>query len=138
MILDALFGSSVTPVLEQVVSFTQARHEVLASNIANLDTPGYRTRDLSPEKFHEQLKEAIARRDTSRPRASLGSPSEFRSDPFRDVARNRQSILFHDQSNVGLEQQITEMAKNQGTHNQAIALLSHQFRLLHAAISERA
>ena len=39
------------PVLEQVVNFTEARHGVLAGNIANLDTPGYKTRDLSPELF---------------------------------------------------------------------------------------
>jgi len=138
MSIDAIFNSSVTPVLEQVVSFTQDRHQILAGNIANLDTPGYRTRDLSPEKFHEQLKEAIATRDSADPGQSLGDPQAFRSDPFRDVSRERESILFHDQSNIGLEQQITEMSKNQGTHNQAIALLEHQFQLLRAAISERA
>ena len=41
------------PVLEQVVNFTEARHGVLAGNIANLDTPGYKTRDLSPALFQE-------------------------------------------------------------------------------------
>jgi len=137
MSLGAIFGNSTIPILEQVVSFAQDRHEVLAGNIANLDTPGYQTRDLSPQKFQEQLKAAIARRDTGPVSDSLGDPSRFRSDPFRDVAKNRNGILFHDQSNVGLEQQITELGKNQGTHNQAIALLTHQFRLLSVAISER-
>ena len=46
------------PVLEQVVNFAQARHGVLAGNIANLDTPGYRVRDLSPEKFESDSKQA--------------------------------------------------------------------------------
>lgn len=138
MSLDAIFGSSTIPVLEQVVRFAEDRHQILASNIANLDTPGYRTRDLSPEKFHEQLKQAISRREAGRAGASLGDRGDFRGDPFRDVAKNRQSILFHDQSNVGLEQQIAEMSKNQHVHNQAIALMAHQFRLLQAAISERA
>ena len=57
--LSSLFRSSTIPVLEQVVNFTEARHGVLAGNIANLDTPGYRTRDLSPELFQDRLKEAI-------------------------------------------------------------------------------
>jgi len=57
--LSSLFQSSSLPVLEQVVNFTEARHGVLAGNIANLDTPGYKTRDLSPETFQQQLKEAI-------------------------------------------------------------------------------
>ena len=59
----SLFQSSTLPVLEQVVGFTQARHGVLAGNIANLDTPGYLTRDLSPEKFQEKLKDALKTRD---------------------------------------------------------------------------
>ena len=57
--LSSLFQSSTLPVLEQVVNFTEARHGVLAGNIANLDTPGYKTRDLSPELFQQRLKEAI-------------------------------------------------------------------------------
>ena len=60
--LSSLFQSSTIPVLEQVVNFTEARHGVLAGNIANLDTPGYRTRDLSPALFQERLKEAIETR----------------------------------------------------------------------------
>ena len=57
--LDSLFSNSTLPMLEQVVGFTQARHGVLAGNIANLDTPGYHTRDLSPEMFEKQLKQAV-------------------------------------------------------------------------------
>ena len=54
-----LFNQTTIPVLEQVVNFSQARHTVLAGNIANLDTPGYKTRDLSPEGFHARLHEAM-------------------------------------------------------------------------------
>src|SRR3954470_12818578 len=60
--LSSLFQSSSLPVLEQVVNFTESRHGVLAGNIANLDTPGYKTRDLSPELFQEKLKEAVETR----------------------------------------------------------------------------
>ena len=43
---EKIFGSTSIPILEQVVNFAEARHHVLAGNIANLDTPGYRVRDL--------------------------------------------------------------------------------------------
>ena len=49
--LGALFQSTTIPALEQVVNFTEARHNVLAGNIANVDTPGYKARDLSVEDF---------------------------------------------------------------------------------------
>ncbi len=146
---ESIFNSTAIPVLEQVVGFTEARHHVLAGNIANLDTPGYRVRDLSVEEFQGRLREAIASRD----RPAAPAPGRFVSPgdlPYlekiapqherklADVAEDSKSILYHDDSNVGIEQQVTEMVKNQARHNLALAIMSSQFRLLEAAISGRA
>jgi flagellar basal-body rod protein FlgB len=57
--LSNMFEASPLGALEQVINFTQARHGVLAGNIANIDTPGYKTRDLSVDVFQTRLKEAI-------------------------------------------------------------------------------
>ncbi len=143
MSLSSIFNTTTIPVLEQVVNFTEARHGVLAGNIANVDTPGYRTRDLSPEKFQERLKKAIAARDSS-PTTTYGSAQRYgalsvgqATDPFRDVQQSLDNILFHDESNVSLEQQVTEISKNQLEHELAVSIMSSQFRLLRAAITER-
>ena len=64
-----MFGNTTIPVLEQVAAFTQARHHVLAGNVANMDTPGYRVRDLSVDTFQERLRAAIEAREYVR---SLG------------------------------------------------------------------
>ena len=136
---DGIFQSTTIPILQQVVDFTQARHVVLAGNIANLDTPGYRVRDLPVDEFQKSLQEAIDERHKPKPQGPV-SPGELaRSGPPRlaEVARNTKTILYHDQSNVGLEFQVTEMVKNQLMHNTALAIMASQFRLLQAAISER-
>jgi flagellar basal-body rod protein FlgB len=162
--LNTLFGNSNVPLLEQVVNFTEARHGVLAGNIANLDTPGYTTRDLSPELFQNKLREAVeASRTASVPTVEYGSYGSeslgsFPSGGFpygtsqttesvNSVDRNFQafdhvkdsynSILRHDGVNVSMENQINEMVKNQQEHNLAVGILSNQFRLLRVAISER-
>ena len=57
-----LMGQTSIPVLEQVLNFTQTRHAVLAGNVANMDTPGYQTRDLSVDEFQTRLREAIDQR----------------------------------------------------------------------------
>jgi flagellar basal-body rod protein FlgB len=140
--LQGLFQSSAMPALEQVVNFSQARHNVLAGNIANLDTPGYRTRDISPAEFRSRLREAI---ELSRRRISEG-PSAVESSydpapadsPFHAVKESLGSIVRHDEGNVSMERQIAELSKNQIEHNLAVNLLASQFRLLQAAISERA
>lgn len=134
--ISGIFDSTTIPALQEAMQFAQARHEVLAGNIANLDTPGYRVRDLSPEVFQERLKEAIEARETRNEPWSPGSTSRP-GDPLNRVSESMPSILYHDESNVGIEQQVTEMTKNQFLHNVAISVMSSQFRLLQTAISER-
>ena len=140
--LPSILNNTTLPVLEQAVSFTQARHGVLAGNIANIDTPGYKTRDLSPELFQDSLKRALENRDKQSSQevspGLIGASDKSREiDSFSEVGDSVKHILYHDQSDVNLEAQVTELAKNQTTHNMAISLLTQQFRLLEAAISER-
>ena len=134
--LNEMFASTPIPVLEQLVNFNQSRHAVLASNIANVDTPGYRTRDLSVDQFQARLKDAISERDRSL--ASLSSTKPMGVDPFDKVRDGLNNIQYHDKSNVGLEQQVAEITKNHMQHNLALTILNSQFRLLQTAVSERA
>ena len=147
--LSSLFQSSSLPVLEQVVNFTEARHGVLAGNIANLDTPGYKTHDLSPELFQQQLKEAIETKNQPISPTLLGDVADLSPNyaaerhedkqlaAFGKVKDSMKSILRHDGDDVSMEKQVNEMMKNQQQHNLAIGIMSAQFRLLRAAITER-
>jgi len=137
VVINEMFASSPIPVVEQWLNFAQSRHEVLASNVANIDVPGYRTRDLSVDQFQSKLKEAVATRDSDRSnaQASLG---RIEVDPFTEVRKDMNNILYHDDTNVGIEQQVAEITKNHMQHNLALTIMNGQFRLLQAAISERA
>ena len=148
MFLQGMFSGSSIPLLEQVVRFTEHRHHILAGNIANLDTPGYRVRDLSVPKFQQQLRQAVEasrRRRLPGPASALPAMSSVPGFsppgselPLDQVAENLSSLLYHDQSNVSLERQIAEMVKNQLQHNLALSIMANQFRLLRAAIGESA
>jgi flagellar basal-body rod protein FlgB len=146
----SLFSSSTLPLLEQVVNFTEARHGVLAGNIANVDTPGYRSKDLSTDEFQTRLKDAIEsqqRASASRsaypypyPDGAISQTTSIssESDELATVTDTVKGMLRHDDNNTSLEEQITEIAKNQAQHNLALSLMTAQFRLLRAAITERA
>ncbi|HEX3656517.1 MAG TPA: flagellar basal body rod protein FlgB [Pirellulales bacterium] len=135
--LNSLLNTSAIPALEEVLNFTEARHQVLAGNIANIDTPGYRTRDLDGRMFESQLKDAIRSRDRSHgAESSLGAAPSV--GHFEHVRDNLKAIVYHDQTNVGIEQQAIEISKNQIQHNIATTILASQFQLLGAAVSERA
>jgi len=135
--LSSLFHSTTIPVLEEVVEFAQARHTVLAGNIANLDTPGYEVRDLSPGDFQQRLRQAIEERHQPAVIRSPGEPQETQPTPLAEVAEASQAILRHDGVNVGMEYQVSEMVKNQMQHNVALAIMNSQFRLLQTAIGLR-
>lgn len=142
--ISNMFDGSSLPVLEQVVSFTQARHGVLAGNIANIDTPGYKSRDLSVETFQTRLKEAVdARRQTAEsPSYAInaqiaGKPTGAGRENWQQVHGVKNDILFHDNHDVSLETQVTEITKNQTQHNLALTIMNAQFRLLRTAVTER-
>jgi flagellar basal-body rod protein FlgB len=136
--IENLFTSTSIPVAEQVAHFAQARHRVLAGNLANIDTPGYRTRDLSVSQFQSRLKQAIVEQQQAPLSGSESSATHTSSRPIEKVKEGLGTILHHDDSNVGIEQQVAEITKNQGRHNLAMSIMGNQFRLLQAAISERA
>ena len=138
---EGIFQSTTIPVMEQVVGFTEARQNVLAGNIANLDTPGYKARELSVEDFQKRLKQAVSERRAGGVYRSPGegpmSPS-VRNVNIAEVAKDSKTILRHDGDNVGMEYQVSEMVKNQLQHNMALSIMVSQFRLLQAAVSEKA
>lgn len=134
-----LWTTTPIPLLEQWLAFSEARHTVLAGNIANLDTPEYRTQDLSVSRFQELLREAL-QAPVHPPYQSPGQlPKNLatREAKLREVNQRLTSLLRHDGTNVGLEQQIAEITKNQMMHNLVVSIMNSQFRLLQAAISER-
>jgi flagellar basal-body rod protein FlgB len=135
--LANLFSSTTIPALGEVINFAQARHTVLAGNIANVNTPGYRLRDLSPAEFQQRLKEALAQSQQQNRPISPGLASSQPGDPLRQVRASLENIVYHDDTNIDLEKQVAEMTKNQLLHNFALTIMTDQFQLLQTAINER-
>ncbi|WP_166827640.1 flagellar basal body rod protein FlgB [Thalassoroseus pseudoceratinae] len=136
---------STLPLLEKIAAFGEKRQQVLAGNLANIDTPSYRTRDLPVKKFQEALRAQIAGRNQVNPT----SPSE-RGDTaapvmtqpisqklYEAVEVSSGSQSFQDGSNRSIERELTEMTKNSMLQQFSIELMTAQTNLLQAVISER-
>ncbi len=135
--ISNLFNASALPALQEVIGFTHARHDVLAGNLANYGTPGYRVRDLSVENFQERLRDAIDTRDKKKEPLSPGMIEAPVDAKMRRVRESFKDVLYHDHTNVSLEHQVNETNKNQLLHSMAVTVMTSQFRLLQTAISER-
>ncbi len=131
MFIDRLFNSTSAPLLEKTLEFTSARHEVLAEDVANIDTPNYKMKDLSLNKFQSMLRQRAEARESSAP-GSVGY-----DDIQVKQEENDDGILFHDGNNRSVEQLMTDEAKNALMHNLAVELLRKQFATMELALKER-
>lgn len=123
----SIADSATLTALTQTLRFTERRHSVLASNLANMDTPGYQTADLSVDSFQRALSDQYASGRVQR---------DADDAPIHQVRDAAEQILYHDGSDVSVEQQVTQISKNQALHSTAITLLRHQMSQLQMAIGE--
>jgi flagellar basal-body rod protein FlgB len=144
-----MFSNPTLRSLEQTVAFTERRHAILAGNIANTDTPGYQSKDLSVDAFQSSLRDAIQAERREREMSPglrlslLGAPSELTANNYPDAKKialdqvrdSMKQIVYHDGSDDSMEMQVTQIAKNQSMHTMAIAMMKNQFRQLQMAIS---
>src|SRR5207302_6501078 len=104
---------------------------LIAENMANVDTPGYRQKDLDLAKFQSILRDRVTDRD----RAPVGATG------FDEIAAEIQhptgGILFHDGNNRSMEQLVSDQAKNALMHNLVVELLRKQFQQMEMALKER-
>jgi len=131
MFVENLLNQGNAPLLTELLKFTSSREKLLAENVVNVDTPGYRQKDLSLEKFQAALQNRLEMKNSAPP-GSVGF------DDIRvDVENPTNGILFHDGNNRSIEQLTTDQAKNAMMHNLAIELLRKQFQTMEMALRER-
>jgi flagellar basal-body rod protein FlgB len=120
--------------LEQVtrgLAFAAARHALLAKNVANAETPGYRAHDLT---FDEYLAPTIEL-------ASAELPPSLQ--PLTPAGRRPRVVAVADPpvrldgNNVHLDRQMSRLAENTLYQNTLVQILTKQFNTLKLAISGR-
>jgi flagellar basal-body rod protein FlgB len=105
--------------LERVLDQSAFRHQVIASNLANIDTPGFKTRDI--REFAGALEQAMAGDDPA---------------PFRPVAHPIRGLLERaDGNNVSVERESLLLAQNQLRFQVAAQFLKAEFHRLTTAIT---
>lgn len=118
--------SDIFKALERQIHAATVRHGVIASNIANVDTPGYKARDV---KFDETLSHAtIELRKTAS--AHLAGAGEVAGGSV--AADERPS--WGDSNNVELDVEVARMTENAIHFQTAVTLLSKNIQMYKAAL----
>ncbi|HTM10394.1 MAG TPA: flagellar basal body rod protein FlgB [Verrucomicrobiae bacterium] len=133
-----LFGAT-QQLLSLSMRLRSMRHELLAGNIANADTPGYRARDLD---FSAALKALVAPEKGGRvgPDARLQLIAARPSDdsmPVEDALVQVQEVEGKlDGNSVDLDRQIATLVENSLSYETSLTLLGRTLANLRYAISE--
>jgi flagellar basal-body rod protein FlgB len=131
MFIERLMNQTDGPLLERYLQFSAARQKLLNENLANVDVPGYRYKDLSESKFVAHLRERAAERARSAP-GSVGF-----DDIDSDLENPTAGILYHDKNNRSMEKLMSDISKNGMRYTMAIELLKKQYSQMEMALRER-
>jgi len=110
--------------LEKTLDVCVLRHKVIANNIANVDTPGFKaSRVIFEEKLKRALKESLL-------------PSELQKIK-PELVRGEESSLREDLNNVDIEKEMVRLSENTLRYNIYAQLLTAKLGILRAAIQGR-
>jgi flagellar basal-body rod protein FlgB len=121
-----MVDTPMTEALSRFLDVDVARHKLITNNLANIDTPGYRTRDLD---FRAEL----ARASTEAFGVESGGLANASFTPV--VHQVRGLMERPDGNNVSVERESLLLAENQIKFNLAVQLLKGQFHGIALAIN---
>ena len=116
--------------LESLIHFTNKRHKVIASNVANIDTPGFRAKDL---RFSNIFSEEILELTGTHERHISSESEKFKKN--KTTLEN--DLIWADRNNVELDIEMAKMTENALLNEAGIKLLSTKIRMFKDAVKRR-
>ncbi|MFQ5713229.1 MAG: flagellar basal body rod protein FlgB [Candidatus Scalinduaceae bacterium] len=110
-------------VLSKLLDLTSLKSKVIANNIANVNTPGYKKLEVT---FQEELHKAIKSKDVEK----INNVTE-------KIAFSNNAINRKNGSNVDIDRELVEFFKSSGRHNISLEIISKKFKGLISAIEGR-
>jgi flagellar basal-body rod protein FlgB len=124
--IEALFNQPNYAATKKMMDATALRHEAIASNIANIETPNYKRIDIAPT-FQAELNAALGTKDARK----ISSLSPAIVEDQTAVAANR------DGNTVQLETELLKLNENTLAHTLETHLVTGALLKLRLAITGR-
>ncbi|MEZ5308546.1 MAG: flagellar basal body rod protein FlgB [Pyrinomonadaceae bacterium] len=128
--MTLLEPDNITNLLQSFLDVQSRRAQIISSNIANADTPGYTAKEL---RFEEFLNEAAERANLPRSRQNQ---SERLSTAELEIAERTPTKIGIDGNTVDSGREMAELAQTGVNFNLGAKMLQARFRILRSAIKE--
>jgi flagellar basal-body rod protein FlgB len=107
------------PFLERYLDLATFRQTLVAANLANIDTPGYQSRDIA---FQSEL--------------SWAATEQYKDELHPFVRKVEGLIERPDGNNVSLDREGLLLSETQLQYKAAIEFIRYEFRMLRGAIND--
>lgn len=126
---------------ETALQFRQLKQGLIASNIANVDTPFYKSKDINfGQMIEAEKKQVFNEKDFNKLRLATSSGKHFEFGKNADLDKKAQ-IFFrdghlarNDGNTVDLDTETTELSKNASYFKALVALMKKQESMFKYAI----
>lgn len=125
-------------VMKAKMGYLSARQATLAQNVSNVDTPGYRARDISEPDFKKMAASFSSARSgntgmmRTHPRHMIVAGMEVAH--FSEVKRKQTDELNPNGNNVSIEEEMIRVADTQQEYQKVINLYGKTMDLIRTAI----
>ncbi len=126
-LVASLFATDNYTAVKKMMDVSAMRHAAIASNLANVSTPGYKRVDLS-KSFEDELKSRIGACDTD---AVVAAEPRTEIDSLTPATRA-------DGNNVQIDRELLEMSTNTMNFDALTNFASGSLKQLRMAITGRA
>lgn len=124
-----LFDGTITN-LKQSIDYAAAKNRTISANIANVDTPNYKSKDVAFKNVLNDEMNYIEAKHTN----SLHLPFGKSNQGNYKVVTNNRTVYNHNGNNVDIDKEMTDLAKNQIYYNGLIDRINGKFNSLQTVI----
>ncbi|ARI77486.1 flagellar basal body rod protein FlgB [Halobacillus mangrovi] len=125
----SLFSNTFTS-LEHSLNYAAEKNRAISSNIANVDTPGYKTKNVV---FKDMLYQEVSTLTAKKTDMRHFGFQPFNKVPFSTIT-NSNTTYNHNGNNVDVDKEMSELAKNQIYYQALADRMSGKFNRLESVI----
>ncbi len=132
-----IFSSPILQGMEKALDGSALRQKAIAANIANVDTPGYKSIEVSfADQLRDYLKkpgEVVRLRTTHQRHIQINNASTIKEF----VIRQENTQVRNDGNNVDIDREIVKLTSNEIYYDAISRCINDEFNLLRKVIQGR-
>ena len=132
----SLFGKQID-MLSYSMDIRSRIHDTISSNIANVNTPGYKCKNLDFQKEFNKIiskEEQIELTTTNSKHIKINPENKEFSNGNSEACSN--TIIGNDKNNVDMDKEMAKLSKNQVLYNIDSQILVKEFKILKDVIMQ--